>query len=223
MATIKNGDQNRPINRRRESNDVRGVCWRDFPDSSAIKVLSGWFRFFFCSWWHSSGSKLTAEGQQTADIKRLQHFTITVLQSLFWSITWLSNRAVIPLLSALSHHHRGGCGNTKRFSVLKTLSFVFLSPVTDQMKQKPAACRRCRCSWTAARGFCGRLTAGRADVHWSGLMSLVLCRPCDCSWLKSESYQIQQQESNLNSGLDCLDWNIKILFKCSVDVTGHDA
>lgn len=91
---------------------------------------------------------------------------------------------------------QGWCGNVKRFSVLKTLSFVLLPPVTGQMKQKLIGCRRCRCTRTAARGFCGCLTAGPADAHWTGLT--LFCWPW---WLFLPLVRVISTATRVQSGL----------------------
>lgn len=59
MATIKDKSQNWPMNRRRESNNVRGVGWWAgaeirWRDLDEVKILSRWFRFFLCPWWPSA-------------------------------------------------------------------------------------------------------------------------------------------------------------------------
>lgn len=142
MAIIKDENQNWPMTRRRRPNHVRGVCWwacaeirkREFPDSSSVKVLSRWFGFFRCPWWPRVTAAAFYHKWPTAPI--LVHHMTHIKQ--------------IPVLSVTSQHHSDGCGKAKRFSVIETLSFVFLSPVTGQMKQKATVCRRCRCSRTAA-------------------------------------------------------------------------
>lgn len=59
MATIKDKSQKWPMNRRRESNNVRGVGWWAgaeirWRDLDEVKILSRWFRFFLCPWWPSA-------------------------------------------------------------------------------------------------------------------------------------------------------------------------
>ena len=190
VQTKKHEQQSEPANELKRrilimsevSADEQVQC-RDFPDSS-IKVLSRWFRFFVCPWWHRAHSsqgdrQLTSPyvacspysgASHGAQIESYPYCECEVTASLGW----------MPDCDAL----------------LCAKSFVLPVAVTcyRPSKQKPTVCRRCRCSRTAARGFCGCLAAGRADVHWTRLMSRV------CWWLFLPLVRVMSKAARVQPG-----------------------